>query len=64
MRDNIEVEGQIKWRGKRSVSDWTANFLVKTQDDVAEFPNVGSFSRNIFHQSLIKQIYDAARTDR
>ena len=47
MRDNVEVEGQIKRRRKKfkkPVSDWTANFW----GDVAEFPNVGSFRRNIF----------------
>ena len=30
MRDNIEVEGTSKGEEKSSVSDWTANFLVKT----------------------------------
>ena len=47
MRDNIEVEGQIKRRRKKfckPVSDWTANFWGY----VAEFLNVGSFRRNIF----------------
>ena len=43
MRDNIEVEGQIKRRRKKfskPVSDWTANF----RGDVAKFLNVGSIS--------------------
>ena len=47
MRDNIEVEGQIKGRRKKfskPVSDWTANFW----GDIAEFLNVGTFRRNIF----------------
>ena len=49
MRDNVEVEGQIKRRRKKfkkPVSDWTANFWGDV--DVAEFLNVGSFRRNIF----------------
>ena len=29
VRDNVEVEGQIRGEEKGSVSDWTANFLVK-----------------------------------
>ena len=47
VRDNIEVEGQIKRRIKKfskPVSDWTANFW----GDVTEFLNVGSFRWNIF----------------
>ena len=49
MRDNIEVEGQIKRRGKKFSKRLDSKFSRNnTKGDVAEFPNVRSFSRNIF----------------